>query len=74
MVLSGLLMMADWIASNENYAALLSLDDMGILSYPARVNEIWGKVSFPDQWMPSCFYMDDDCFKDKFGFLPNKVQ
>lgn len=74
MVLSGLLMMADWIASNENYATLLPLDDMRILSYPARINEIWGKVSFPDQWMPSCFYMDDDCFKDKFGFLPNKVQ
>ena len=74
MILSGLLMIADWIASNENYASLLSIDDMEMLTYPKRVDEIWKKVSFPDQWMPSCFFIDDESFYNKFGFLPNKIQ
>ncbi len=74
-LLSGLVMMADWIASNETYAPLLQMEDSGdCLAYPDRIDEIWEKVSFPDQWMPSCWFMDDELFREKYGFLPNEMQ
>lgn len=75
MILSGLLMMADWIASNVQYAPLISLDDTGEgLNYPERIEQIWSHINFPDQWMPACWFMDDTLFKEKFGFIPNEMQ
>ena len=75
MILSGLLMMADWISSNAEYAPLISLDDTGEeLNYPERIEQIWSNINLPDQWMPSCWFMDDELFKDKYGFTPNEMQ
>jgi CRISPR-associated endonuclease/helicase Cas3 len=75
MILSGLLMMADWIASNAEYAPLIAQEDDGRgLQYPERIEQIWEQVSFPDQWMPSCWFMDDELFKEKYGFVPNEMQ
>jgi CRISPR-associated endonuclease/helicase Cas3 len=75
MILSGLLMMADWIASNSEYAPLISQeDDSRTLEYPERIDQIWEQVSFPDQWMPSCWFMNDEIFKEKYGFFPNEMQ
>lgn len=75
MILSGLLIMADWIASNESYAPWISIEDSGKeLKYPERIEQIWEKISFPDQWLPSCWFMDDEMFRDKYGFLPNEMQ
>lgn len=75
MILSGLLMMADWIASNADYAPLLTLEDSGEwVKYPERTDLIWERLDFPDQWMPCCWFMDDDIFKQKYGFFPNEMQ
>lgn len=75
MILSGLLMMADWIASNSDYAPLISLEETGQkIEYPERIDQIWKKLNLPDQWMPSCWFMDDDIFKQKYGFFPNEMQ
>lgn len=75
MILSGLLMMADWIVSNSEYAPLLEADDNGKkLDYPERIEQIWKNVALPDQWMPSCWFIDDKDFRKKYGFLPNAMQ
>ena len=75
MLLSGLLMMADWLASNEGYAPLLDEEDPGdSLTYPERIEEIWSKVSLPEQWMPTCFFMGEEDFRDRYGFRPNTMQ
>lgn len=75
MILSGLLMMADWIASNADYAPLIPLEETGEeVEYPERIDQIWKKLNLPDQWMPCCWFMDDDIFKQKYGFFPNEMQ
>lgn len=75
MILSGLLMMADWIASNTDYAPLISLEENGERTkYPERTEHIWKRLNLPDQWMPCCWYMDDDIFRQKYGFFPNEMQ
>ena len=75
MILSGLLMMADWIASNSDYAPLIRLEEMGEeIAYPERIDQIWERLNLPDQWMPCCWDMDDDSFRQKYGFFPNEMQ
>lgn len=74
-LLSGLLIMADWIASNQSYAPLILSDDKGIyITYPKRVEKICEKIAFPEPWTPCCFFMDDEYFLQQFGFYPNSAQ
>lgn len=74
-LLSGLLIVADWIASNPSYLPLLPLDvygDEGM--YPGRIDKGWAQVGFPDSWYPDINTMDEEAFRERFGFLPNEVQ
>lgn len=74
-LLSGLLIAADWIASNPTYFPLISVDDYGDVSlYPKRVRDGWRKSKFPDSWRSEVNYMDQNIFKDRFGFPPNEIQ
>lgn len=74
-LLSGLLIMSDWIASNQSYAPLILNDDKGFrLSYPKRIESICKKMNFPESWTPYCFFMDDEYFLQQFGFYPNTAQ
>ncbi len=74
-LLSGLLITADWISSNTTYFPLLSLDDCGEgTMYPERVNKGWKKVDFPEGWHSEVYTMDQEIFKERFGFQPNEVQ
>lgn len=74
-LISGLLIIADWIASNTTYFPLIQLDDYGSRTmYPQRVNDGWHKLSFPSTWCSEVNYMDSGIFKERFGFLPNDVQ
>lgn len=74
-LLTGLLIMADWISSNTSYFPLISTDTPDFQDiYPARVERAWRKLHFPDSWSSSCFFMDYDIFQNRFGFQPNEVQ
>lgn len=79
-LLSGLLIVADWIASNVKYFPLLSLEEEGDESvYPKRVKDAWDMLDFPEIWSSSTYRMDEDMFSQRFGrgrsgFLPNEVQ
>ena len=74
-LLSGLLIMADWIASNTDYFPLLDWDDPGLtLPYPHRIQEAWARLSLPHKWAPDLFSMAEDMFRLRFGFPYNSVQ
>lgn len=74
-LLSGLLIAADWIASNSTYFPLISVDEYGDEGlYPKRVRDGWHRLKFPDSWRSEVNYMDRDLFKDRFGFWPNEIQ
>lgn len=73
--LAGLLIMADWIASNTFYFPLIDCEEtMEALSYPDRVERAWEKLNLPAPWSPCCFYMDGEEFAERFSFEPNAVQ
>ncbi|MBR4240909.1 MAG: CRISPR-associated endonuclease Cas3'', partial [Eubacterium sp.] len=74
-VLTGLLIMADWIASNTSYFPLIPLDSCGRLSlYPERVRCAWERLDLPSAWEPMTFVMDHGRFCEVFPFAPNPVQ
>lgn len=72
---TGLLIMADWIASNENYFPLLSVEEEGHPSlYPDRVEDALDRLNLPPIWSPCCYALPPEQFKTRFGFSPNCVQ
>lgn len=76
LLLTGLLIMADWIASNPRFFPLLPEDDLGGGGqYPRRVSEGWAKVHLPAPWQTvSPLPMDGGAFLERFGFAANAVQ
>ena len=75
MLLSGLLIMADWIVSNTEFFPLISVDERGKESdYPTRLERGLERFQLPSVWNPTCFGMDDQGFQTRFGFTPNAVQ
>ena len=74
-LLTGLLIMADWIASNTAYFPLISVDSSGEPEpYPERAQLAWEKLDLPGPWEPQTFIMDEDRFDEVFRFAPNPVQ
>lgn len=74
-LISGLLIVADWIASNPTYFPLLRSDDCGEERlYPKRVNNGWERAAFPEGWHSEINTMDEASFQERFGFSPNEVQ
>lgn len=74
-LLTGLLIVADWIASNTSYFPLIPVEHRGSLAaYPKRVEQAWNRLNFTESWNPTCFGLTSGAFKSRFGFLPNPVQ
>ena len=60
MILCGLLIMADWIASNEDYFRLYSSEaELSINDYTIRQKKGVNALSLPPAWAPEVFYMDE---------------
>lgn len=75
LLLTGLLTMADWIASNTAYFPLLPVEELGDQTcYPARIDAAWNALALTEPWTPSCYAMGEAQFFDRFGFFPNEVQ
>ena len=67
-LLTGLLIMADWISSNTDYFPLIPIDSCGDPSmYPARVDAAWSKLALPEAWSPQSYVMDRDGFLERFS-------
>lgn len=74
-LLSGLLIVADWIASNTAFFPLIPLEEYGDEGvYPERINSGWEQAAFPEGWHSEVKWMDEEEFGKRFGFSPNEVQ
>ncbi len=75
MLLTGLLIMADWIASNTNWFPLLSCDEWEFENdLEERVENGWEAFQLTDVWHPVNQVFSEKFFRQCFGFLPRKIQ
>lgn len=75
MLLSALLITADWIASNTEFFPLISVDDTGIdTDYEKRTAYALDKLDFTEKWKSERSSYDDNTFKYIFHFLPRNIQ
>lgn len=73
-VLSGLLIMADWIASNENYFPLIILDETEVINHKRRFQDGFKKWEKTCLWQPEYTSVPDSLYAKRFGFEPKNVQ
>ncbi len=74
-ILTGLLIMADWIASNTSLFPLISINDnFDEQDYEARIVEGWEKLHLPSIWHSDIYNMNHQIFEERFRFEPNDVQ
>ena len=74
-ILTGLLIMADWIASNTEYFPLIPIEECGDPAlYPDRVDRAWDKLQLTLPWEGQSDVVEADGFRMRFGFTPNSVQ
>ena len=74
-LLSGLLVMADWVASNQFYHPTISIDELGQEDmYPKRTRSAWKMLKLPAVWSAELGGMDEAAFAENFGFPPNELQ
>ncbi|HHZ14387.1 MAG TPA: CRISPR-associated helicase Cas3' [Clostridiales bacterium] len=75
-LLTGLLIMTDWIASNERYFPYIRLEDQPeALDYKSRIGDAWEELSLPYPWEPGNIWMFTPLYKQRFGFnTPNNMQ
>lgn len=75
LLLTGLLTMADWIASNTTYFPLVPVEETGDeTDYPARVERAWERLNLTAPWESPYNSMDAGAFRQQFGFPPNSLQ
>lgn len=72
MLLSGLLIAADWIASNDTYYPLIDLDEtLSEEEIFERTETAWSKLKLPEPWRVIQGSFD---FEQRFGFQPRHMQ
>lgn len=76
MVITGMLIMADWIASNTDYFPLAdcweSFYEPGSFENKERLDSALSEISLPDVW--ELLELNEDFFESDFGFPPNDFQ
>jgi CRISPR-associated endonuclease/helicase Cas3 len=74
-LLSGLVIMTDWIASNEKLFPYTSFTDkLNYSNTEIRVNEAWKELNITSTWIPSNRWMSHRFFLQRFDYTPNPVQ
>lgn len=74
MLISGILIMADWLSSNTYYFPLLSVDFHGNEYDQTRIDTAWERIALPDPYLISDHWKYGDFFYDRFGFNRNSIQ
>lgn len=74
MIFCGLLIMADWIASNSYYFPLLSLTDEWKAYDKNRAKHAMKRLELPDGCFMHDYWREDTFFTDRFHFTANSVQ
>lgn len=74
-LLLGLVMMADWLASNENYFPLIPINDSyQDIDEKKRIKIGLSRWSKETKWQPQTDFDIDTYFKDHFNFKPHTLQ
>ena len=73
-LLSHMLIIADWISSNEEYFPLVKPWDAPSPSNNKRFQHGYEKSGVKRGWFPQTYAFDKDIFKERFGFAPNAMQ
>lgn len=74
-ILTGLIITADWIASNTYYFPYIEFpENISEADEQIRIDHAWNLLSFPEAWQPA--YISDVAsnFAHRFGFAPNEMQ
>ncbi len=72
---AGMLIAADWLASNEDCFPLIPLSDDGTsLDMDARFRNGWHKAGLTKPWTPTMHSSMEDSFREEFGFSMNDMQ
>ena len=70
-LLTGLLIMADWVASNTRYFPLIPVEEVGSDTlYPARVDRAWEALDLTSPWEVQSDVTEPGAFAERFGFPP----
>jgi len=67
-LLSGLLIVADWIASDSRLFPYIHLDDRTDLDSRQRAKQAWSELDFVPFWMTTNEWMQEDLYQLRFGF------
>jgi CRISPR-associated endonuclease/helicase Cas3 len=67
-LLVGLVIMADWIASNECYFPLISIDAEIELDSADRARNAFDVLTFTQPWIADSPYVHPDVYMERFGF------
>jgi CRISPR-associated endonuclease/helicase Cas3 len=75
-LLSGLLIMADWIASSEEYFPYIRLEDAPETDAQSRASSAWVQMNLPSPWNVGKVWMRPGLYQERFDFIkqPNAVQ
>jgi len=73
-LLLGLLIMADWIASNEEYFPLVEFGEKADFNQEDRLERAFAKWQKTPLWNMGMGLDSDDHFLRRFGFQPNEIQ
>lgn len=74
LLLTGLLVMADWISSNTNYFPLLPLDAESLAYDQKRLDRAVQKLCLPEPLYVRDYWLQSDFFMERFAFTENIVQ
>lgn len=73
-LLSGLLIMADWIASNEDYFPLIDIEEENVQNKEKRLQYGWEEWHKSDPWEPD-YILGSELYKARFDFdSPRNMQ
>lgn len=74
MVLTGLLIMADWIASNTACFPLIPVDCRPVEYDVSRLPRAMERLNLPGRWPEDEAWRKERFFPERFGFEPNGIQ
>ncbi len=72
-ILMGLLIMADWIASSEDFFGLIPIDSDEAINMEERIKG-YQKWEIKEAWQSKSHVGIDDLYEKRFSFQPRKVQ
>ncbi|MCB5279507.1 MAG: CRISPR-associated helicase Cas3' [Candidatus Cloacimonetes bacterium] len=74
-ILTGIIIMSDWIASDEIIFPYISEDCVIDTIEPMqRVKNAWASLELPSRWDPDESWRTRDLYKERFGFTPRPFQ